>query len=197
MKMTTRLVVIFLALLSTTTTKAQDDPSDTIKGTIRAMYRELAQGDFDAALGERVMIGVTGYLREGLLREAPDAETLAMVVAQYKAAYEDGMRIMLMPSHINVMGNSRGALATFLLEGTVTEPGSGETIRVLDRASHLLLNVEGKWKLAHFHLSKLTLPDEDGDEEEEDEEDHEDDDEEDNDNDDDDDDDDDEDDNDD
>ena len=113
MKMTTRLMAIVLALLTASTVMAQADPSDEIKSAVRSMFREIAQGDFEAALGERIMIGASGFLREGLLREAPDAETLAMVVAQYRAAYEEGTRIQVLPSHINVMGNDRGALRHF------------------------------------------------------------------------------------
>ncbi len=165
MKMTTRLMAIVLALLTASTVMAQADPSDEIKSAVRSMFREIAQGDFEAALGERIMIGASGFLREGLLREAPDAETLAMVVAQYRAAYEEGTRIQVLPSHINVMGNDRGALATFLLEGSITE--DGETTSVLDRVSQLWLKVDGDWKLAHFHYSRLTLPEIEEEEEEE------------------------------
>ena len=172
----TLLIVTLLALASGTTALAQDDPADAVEAKIRKMYRDMAQGDFQAGIGDNVLIGSTGYLPDGLLKETVDAETLATVVAMYSQAYEEGMRIMLTPTNISVRGNDRGAIATFLVEGMLKDSDDAETTNVMIRASHVWLNIEGQWKLAHFHYSHLALPPDDEDDDDEDDDDDDDDD---------------------
>ena len=151
------LVCVLLLTSAMPRALAQEDAAKVIEAKIQKFYQNLATGNMDAAFAE-IMVGGRGFLANGMLAEIPDEATHAQVIQVYKSNHSQGARINLQPKHIQVSPGEQGAVATFYVEGQFTGV-NGDVENVLARTSHVWVKVADDWKLFHWHISRVEMPD--------------------------------------
>ena len=128
--------------------------TSALKSKIHVFYQNLSKGDYEAAF-DFVHDGSRGFTHEGMLKELPNEAVKGMVRSQMKEDREKGYVFKALPKHINITNINEGAaLATYYVEGTIDQP-NGKPESLLNRGSLVLTKVDGDWKIAHWHISKL------------------------------------------
>ena len=159
MKTTFRTVSIALMglLLATPAAIAQNETANTIRQKVRTMRQQFNSGDFDAFF-RNIAVGHRRFVSNGGLRSPPATkEILAAAARNDKANYEKGARSNLTPTSIAVQVFESTAIASYYLQGNVTNT-SGETTRRLLRVTKVFVEEDGQWKQVHSHSSNILSP---------------------------------------
>lgn len=144
-------------LLAAPGAMAQNETANAIRQKIRTMHQQFSDGNFEAYF-QNIAVGSTRFGPNGGLRGAPaTAESLKATAANFKAARERGARDNTTPKHIAVRVYGSTAVATYYIEGNVTNQ-QGETSRVLQRGTRVFAEEGGQWKVVHTHISDIQSP---------------------------------------
>ncbi len=147
----TRWMVVPIVLVSLGVASA---PCDAQNADVRAAMTETlaawSAGDFDR-LAEFYTADTRGFLFGGALL------VRGFNPAALQAAYEAGFRagFTLRSPDVKVIGDV--AIAVAYLDGTLTLPG-GEAEAGSWRYSETRVRDGGRWKIAQYHFSKVTMP---------------------------------------
>jgi hypothetical protein len=158
----TAIVLSISAVLVPTVATADHHIPAQIEAQVRGFHRSMNAGNFEDMFAQ-LALGMNAYLTYGFLKELPNETAKAAVLEMYKDSYEQGFRTDLRPQYIKVSVHGTCAIATFLREGTVTEPGEERPTEVLERGTFVYAQVEDKWLIVHVHVSSLQKSDEDDD----------------------------------
>ncbi len=151
MKALTTLLVVGMFL----TTVAMADDVDDVKAAVQRDFVSLNSGDA-YAYAQSFLEGFTRFGFAGGLLERVDS--LEELRKDQQARFDSGLRFNLQDRHIDVSvyGNSTAVVTSYRV-GTVTLP-NGNTVRLNNRITTVLVKQGGQWKIAHVHNSPVRLP---------------------------------------
>ncbi|MDH3292488.1 MAG: nuclear transport factor 2 family protein [Gemmatimonadota bacterium] len=147
----TRLMVVPIVLVSLGVAPATGNAQDAdVRAAMTETLAAWSAGDFDR-LAEFYTADTRGFLFGGALL------VRGFNPAALQAAYEAGFRatFTLRGPDIKVLGDV--AIAVAYLDGTLTLPG-GEAEAGSWRYSETRVRDGGRWKIAQYHFSKVTMP---------------------------------------
>ncbi len=150
MKALTTLFVVGMFLMPA----ALADDADDVKA---AMQRsQVAANSGDAFAGTQILLeGVTNFGPTGGLLERFDLEERRK---DRQASFDAGLKFNLQDRHIDVRGYGNStAVVTSYRVGTLTLP-NGNTVRINNRITTVLVKQGGQWKIAHVRISPLRGP---------------------------------------
>lgn len=149
--------VIATVILMPLQALAADQESQEVVTAVHRFYQEMTEGQFEEAFS-RIKLGAEGYLSQGLIIGIPNETVRAMVIEESKKERGEGAQINLLPKYVKATIHGNVAIATYLLDGTVTESKGDESQRVLERASLIWTKTDDGWKIIHWHISKVEVP---------------------------------------
>ncbi len=137
------------------TTVAIADDVDDVKAAVQRDFVSLTSGDA-YAFAQRFLEGFTRFGFAGGLLERVDS--LEELRKDQQARFDAGLKYNLQDRHIDVSvyGNSTAVVTSYRV-GSVTLP-NGNTVRLNNRITTVLVKQGGQWKIAHVHVSPLRLP---------------------------------------
>ena len=148
MKALTTLLVIGMFA----TAVAMADDADDVKAAMQRHYAALNSGDVNA-LVQHFVAGYTRFGFAGGLLERFDS--LEERRKDRQASRDAGLKFNIQDRHIDVSvyGNSTAVVTSYRV-GTVTL-ANGNTVRLNNRITTVLVKQGGQWKIAHVHFSPL------------------------------------------
>ena len=136
-------VIFFVGLWS----PVHGDDAQDVRTAVFELYDALNNGDADAFVGHMWPGGYTEFGGSGGLIETLDK-------AYIRGALEAGVKTDLGVQHLDVRVHGDSAIVTGYRVGSITMPNgtaSDDTLCL----SMMWFRENGKWKLAHVHLSPL------------------------------------------
>jgi len=134
------------------------EPAQTLTGKVQQFYAKLSAGEFADAM-DMLKVGSGGFVAHGMLIEIASEQVKQYAAAQMQKDRDDkGVSLSLQPKHINIHPLGEGtAVATFYIQGTVSIEGREEDEHFINRGSLVFTKDGDDWKIAHFHVSELTV----------------------------------------
>ncbi len=151
MKALTTLFVVGMFL----TTVAMADDVDDVKAAVQGDFVSRNSGDA-YAYAQAFLEGFTRFGFGGQLLERVDS--LEELRKDRQARFDAGVKFNLQDRHtdVSLYGNSTAVVTSYRV-GTLTLP-NGNTVRINNRITTVLVKQGGQWKIAHVHDSPLRLP---------------------------------------
>jgi len=151
MKALTTLLVIGMFA----TAVAIADDVDDVKAAVQGDFVSLNSGDA-YAFAQSFLEGFTRFGFAGGLLERVDS--LEELRKDQQARFDAGVKFNLQDRHtdVSLYGNSTAVVTSYRV-GTLTLP-NGNTVRINNRITTVLVKQGGQWKIAHVHDSPLRLP---------------------------------------
>ncbi len=137
------------------TAVAMADDADDVKAAVQRDFVSLTSGDA-YAFAQSFLEGFTRFGFAGGLLERVDS--LEEPRKDQQARFDAGLKYNLQDRHIDVSvyGNSTAVVTSYRV-GSVTLP-NGNTVRLNNRITTVLVKQGGQWKVVHRHLSPVRLP---------------------------------------
>jgi hypothetical protein len=129
-----------------------------VEMAVRQFYGQLTVGQYEEALSH-VKLGANGYVEKGVLATMESEEIREMVVSDMEEDKENGAEISLRPEYIHVAVHGKIAIATYLVDATIKEPGHDDDESQVNRGTLVWENTDDGWKIVHWHVSKLANDD--------------------------------------
>ena len=145
--MTRNLAILIMLLMFLSPPVLADDAAD-VRATIERHYTAIHAQDSDTTSSHHLEDFTLFLADGGLLIESGWAEALKRM-----GGTVDFPVLNVLMTNFNAQIYGDVALATFYLVGTVTR--DGKTKDITNRVSAVWVKVEGVWKEAHHHESKL------------------------------------------
>lgn len=146
------ILVITVWCLSRSHAQGESETVKAVRERVTQFHQLFNEGEYDKAF-DMMLIGSKGYLLKGEMVYIPDEETRDSIVEHIIQLREMGYREIGEIQDLEVVGDNRGAVATFISNTVITHVG-GETQKYKVRSTELWLNEEGEWKLFHWHYSE-------------------------------------------
>ena len=145
-----QLIAILVVGSLVLTTAAKADDVDDVKATQLAVVAALNAGDAEAYT-KHLLPEATGFFAGGGLLTEPWRGK------QLKAKFDAGLKIdfQLRPLQVKVYDNT--AVVTGYETGVIIFP-DGTSLKGPRRISTVWIKQAGQWKLAHIHISFITVP---------------------------------------
>ena len=151
MKTLTKLFVV--GMFATAISMADD--ADDVRAALQGDFVSLNSGDA-YAYAQSFLEGFTRFgFAGGLLDRVDSLEELRK---DRQASFDAGVKFNLQDRHtdVSLYGNSTAVVTSYRV-GTLTLP-NGNTVRINNRITTVLVKQGGQWKIAHVHDSPLRLP---------------------------------------
>ena len=132
------------------TTVATADDADDVKAAQLAVIAALNEGDVEA-YGKHLLPETTGFFAAGGLLTEPWRGK------QLQAAFDAGLKFDIQLQHTDVKVYDNTAILTGYETGVMILP-DGTTLKGPRRTSTVWIKQAGQWKLAHIHISFITVP---------------------------------------
>ncbi len=132
------------------TTVAMADDADDVKAAMLAVIAALNEGDVEA-YGKHLLPETTGFFADGGLLTEPWRGK------QLQAAFDAGLKFDIQLQHTDVKVYDNTAILTGYESGVMINP-DGTTLKGPRRISTVWIKQAGQWKLAHIHISFITVP---------------------------------------
>ena len=145
-----QLIVILMIGSLVLTTVATADDADDVKAAQLAVIAALNEGDVEA-FGKHLLPETTGFFAAGGLLTEPWRGK------QLQAAFDAGLKFDMELRHLDVKVYDNTAILTGYETGVIIFP-DGTTLKGPRRISTVWIKQAGQWKLAHIHLSFITVP---------------------------------------
>ncbi|MCH7724672.1 MAG: nuclear transport factor 2 family protein [Bacteroidetes bacterium] len=126
------------------------DDADDVKVTLLAVVAALNAGDAEAYT-KHLLPETTGFFAGGGLLTEPWRGK------QLKAKFDAGLKIDIQLRHLQVKIYDNTAVVTGYETGVIIFP-DGTTLKGPRRISTVWIKQAGQWKLAHIHISFITVP---------------------------------------
>ena len=151
MKALTTLLVVGMFL----TTVAMADDVDDVKAAVQRDFVSRNSGDA-YAYAQSFLEGFTRFGFGGQLLERVDS--LEELRKDRQARFDAGVKFNLQDRHtdVSLYGNSTAVVTSYRV-GTMTVP-NGNTVRINNRITTVVVKQGSQWKIAHVHDSPLRLP---------------------------------------
>ena len=137
------------------TAVAMADDVDDVKAAVQRDFVSRNSGDA-YAYAQSFLEGFTRFGFGGQLLERVDS--LEELRKDRQASFDAGVKFNLQDRHtdVSLYGNSTAVVTSYRV-GTLTLP-NGNTVRINNRITTVLVKQGGQWKIAHVHDSPLRLP---------------------------------------
>ena len=143
-------ILMLLAAGLAIPTAVMADDADDVKATLLAVAAALNAGDAEAYT-KHLLPEVTGFFAsDGLLTEPWRGELL-------QSKFDAGLKIDIQLRHLQVKIYDNTAVVTGYQTGVIIFP-DGTSLKGPRRISTVWIKQAGQWKLAHIHISFITVP---------------------------------------
>ena len=149
MKQVIVIITVWVVGVFVTNVDTADD-ADDVKAAMWAVIAALNEGDVEA-YGKHLLPETTGFFADGGLLTEPWRGK------QLQAAFDAGLKFDIQLQHIDVKVYDNTAILTGYESGVMILP-DGTTLKGPRRFSMMWIKQAGQWKLAHIHISFITVP---------------------------------------
>ncbi len=148
------LTTLFMIGMFTTAVAMADDVDD-VRAAVQGLFAAVNAGDANGRVSRRMPEYSNFGRGGGLLNPATSPEERRK---DRQASRDAGLKFNIQDRHIDVSvyGNSTAVVTSYRV-GTVTL-ANGNTVRLNNRITTVLVKQGGQWKIAHVHFSPLRGP---------------------------------------